>query len=98
MKSGVAKLTTVFSVLATFAGTLAFADDFAIHDGDTIVFYGDSITENMLYPNFVETYIVTRYPNLHVRFVNAGWAGDTVKGGGGGPINDRLTRDVIAQN
>ena len=71
-------------------------EPFSLHNGDQVVFYGDSITEQRLYTNDVETYIVTRFPQLHVHFVNSGWGGDTVNGGGGGPIDLRLQRDVIA--
>jgi lysophospholipase L1-like esterase len=69
---------------------------FAIKDGDRIVFYGDSITDQRLYTTFVETYIVTRFPALDVSFVHSGWGGDRVTGGGGGPIDHRLARDVFA--
>ena len=69
---------------------------FAIKDGDRIVFYGDSITDQRLYTTFVETYIVTRFPAVNVSFVHSGWGGDRVTGGGGGPIDRRLERDVFA--
>ena len=41
-------------------------------------------------------YSVTRYPKLDVRFVDSGWGGDRVTGGGGGTIDLRLERDVLA--
>src|ERR1700683_2295297 len=73
-----------FLVLAASA---AGADqDFSLKDGDTVVFYGDSITDQRLYTTLAETYVVTRFPALHVRFVHSGWGGDKVTGGGGGPI------------
>src|SRR5579862_638654 len=68
---------------------------FALHDGDRVLFYGDSITDNQFYPQFVENYVLTRYPNLKVTFLNYGWSGDKVSGGGGGDIEKRLTRDVF---
>lgn len=71
---------------------------FQIHDGDRVVFYGDSITEPRLYTAFVETYTVTRFPMLHVHFRDSAWGGDRVTGGRGGPIDVRLQRDVIAHN
>ena len=37
-----------------------------------------------------------RFPKMRVRFVHSGWGGDRVTGGGGGPIDLRLRRDVIA--
>jgi len=70
--------------------------NFYLRDGDRVVFYGDSITDQRLYTTFVETYVVTRFPRLKVSFVHSGWGGDRVTGGGGGPIDVRLRRDVIA--
>jgi lysophospholipase L1-like esterase len=69
---------------------------FALRDGDRVVFYGDSITQDGAYARFVEEYVRTRFPGWDVRFYNAGVGGDTVKGGGMGPIDARLERDVIA--
>jgi len=69
---------------------------FALRDGDRVVFYGDSITQDGAYTRFVEEYVRTRFPTWDVRFYNAGVGGDTVRGGGAGPIDVRLTRDVIA--
>ncbi|HTQ09462.1 MAG TPA: SGNH/GDSL hydrolase family protein [Fimbriimonadaceae bacterium] len=68
---------------------------FALHDGDRVLFYGDSITDNQFYPQYVENYVLTRFPNLRVSFVNYGWSGDRVTGGGGGDIEKRLSRDVF---
>ena len=69
---------------------------FHLKEGDRVVFYGDSITDQRLYTVFVETYVVTRFPHLLVWFVHSGWGGDRVTGGGGGPIDLRLKRDVFA--
>src|SRR5262249_36886356 len=69
---------------------------YALKDGDRVVFYGDSITDQRLYTVFVESYTVTRFPVRDVTFVHSGWGGDRVTGGGGGPIDLRLERDVIA--
>src|SRR5436309_14985939 len=82
--------------LLTFIALRACAEDFALKDGDRVVFYGDSITSQRLYATFTETYVVTRFPKLHVSFVHSGWGGDRVTGGGGGPIEMRLRRDVFA--
>jgi len=68
---------------------------FALKQGDRVVFYGDSITDQRLYTTFAETYVVTRFPRMNVTFVHSGWGGDRVTGGGGGPIDLRLKRDVI---
>jgi len=61
-----------------------------------VVFYGDSITDQRLYTTFVETYVVTRFPRMQVSFVHSGVGGDRVDGGGGGAIDLRLARDVVA--
>ena len=69
---------------------------FYLHNGDRVVFYGDSITDQRLYTVYTELYAVTRYPGLDVSFVHSGWGGDRVTGGGGGPVDLRLKRDVFA--
>src|ERR1700720_2506774 len=81
--------------LVAAASSAATAQDFFLKNGDTVVFYGDSITDQRLYTTFAETYVVTRFPELRVEFVHSGWGGDRVSGGGGGPIDLRLRRDVI---
>jgi lysophospholipase L1-like esterase len=73
----------------------AFAQQFALKDGDTVVFYGDSITAQRLYTRDVEEFLLTRYPKLHLRFVNAGVPGDSVKGGYAGTLEERVKRDVV---
>jgi lysophospholipase L1-like esterase len=71
------------------------AQDFHLQPNDTVVFYGDSITDQRLYTAFVETFVLTRFPQTPVRFVHSGWGGDRVSGGAGGTINERLARDVF---
>lgn len=70
--------------------------EFFLKAGDRVVFYGDSITDQRLYTTYAETYVVTRFPRTDVSFIHSGWGGDRVTGGGGGPIDVRLKRDVIA--
>ena len=47
-----------------------------LKDGDSWVFLGDSITHQCLYTQYVEDYVYTRYPKLHIHFHNAGVGGD----------------------
>jgi lysophospholipase L1-like esterase len=82
--------------LVVFIALQARSESFALKDGDRVVFYGDSITDQRLYTTFTETYVLTRFPKLQVSFVHSGWGGDRVTGGGGGPIDLRLRRDVFA--
>ncbi len=69
--------------------------EFYLRDGDRVVFYGDSITDQRLYTTFTETFVLTRFPDRKIDFVHSGWGGDRVSGGAGGPVDVRLQRDVI---
>ncbi|HXM42555.1 MAG TPA: SGNH/GDSL hydrolase family protein [Bryobacteraceae bacterium] len=88
--------TAIFGLLLAIFLRAAPPDGFYLHDGDRVVFYGDSITDQRLYTTFVETYVVTRFPRMKVSFVHSGVGGDRVSGGGAGPIDVRLARDVVA--
>src|SRR5438270_12355892 len=85
-------------LLLALLGPLAFglapcraADDFAVRDGDTVVFMGDSITAARTYGKIIENFTLLRFPRRKVRFVNVGIGGDTAAGG-----LKRLERDVFA--
>ncbi len=90
-------------MILTCCGTLALAacaasagaQQFALKDGDTVVFYGDSITTQRFYTREVEEFVLTRYPKLHVRFVNAGLPGDRVDGGYAGTMAQRVERRLL---
>jgi len=84
----------ICGVLAFAICATAFGQQFALKDGDTVVFYGDSITAQRLYTKYVEEFLLTRYPTVHVRFVNAGVPGDSVNGGYAGTMTERVQRDV----
>ncbi|MGC2301016.1 MAG: hypothetical protein WA476_19580, partial [Acidobacteriaceae bacterium] len=71
------------------------ASDFALHDGDRIVFYGDSITDQRLYSTFIEEYVLTRFPTWKVQWTQSGVGGDKVSGGAAGPIDLRIQRDIL---
>lgn len=99
MPKAISRILLISISLLTVArapSAVAKSEPFYLHSGDTVVFYGDSITEQRLYTMLTELFAVTRYPNLNVRFVHSGWGGDRVTGGGGGPIDLRLQRDVLA--
>ncbi len=90
------RCTYLISALFLSAGILLAQDGFYLKDGDRVVFYGDSITEQRLYSTFVESYVLTRFPQLKVSFVHSGVGGDRVTGGWAGEIDLRLNRDVFA--
>lgn len=70
------------------------AQSFYLHDGDRVVFYGDSITAQRFYTRDVQDFAATRYPGLRVEFQNAGVPGDKVNGGYAGDAATRVSRDV----
>jgi lysophospholipase L1-like esterase len=86
----------IFIVL-TMVCTVGQTQTLALHDGDRVVFYGDSITAQRLFTRFAEDFVLTRYPQLHVTFWNAGVPGDTVSGGYTGDRKARLARDLFPQ-
>lgn len=65
------------AVVALGALGTAEARDFFVQDGDRVVFLGDSITQQMMYPNYIEAYVLTRHPSWKLTFRNIGWGGDT---------------------
>ncbi|MBS1704557.1 MAG: SGNH/GDSL hydrolase family protein [Armatimonadetes bacterium] len=66
----------------------------SIKDGDRILFYGDSITEQLLYTTYVEVLVRTRRPQLDVEFFTSGVGGDCTWGGWMGDTATRVKRDV----
>jgi lysophospholipase L1-like esterase len=84
-----------FLALLVASARFAPAQQLALHDGDRVAFYGDSITAQRFYTRSMEDFILTRYPTLHLAFFNAGVPGDRVSGGYTGDVNLRLQRDLF---
>lgn len=62
------------------AGLLARCEaepTFFFKDNDSVVFLGDSITQQKLYTTYLEAYTLTRFPDATFHFRNVGWGGDT---------------------
>lgn len=78
------------AVLFVLVPATAPAGDFALRDGDTVVFLGDSITAARTYGRIVENYTLLRFPERRIHFHNAGVGGDTAAGG-----LARMDRDVL---
>jgi lysophospholipase L1-like esterase len=75
---------------------------FLLQPRDTVVFLGDSITENGRYIGYLEEYLHNYHPGYQVRFINAGWGGDRITFGkketGSPGALARLDRDVLAHH
>src|SRR3954447_3406823 len=71
--------------------TAAPANGFFFRDGDRVVMTGDSITEQHLHSNYVESFVQSRFPRWKLTFRNTGIGGDTATGG-----NRRAARDLLA--
>jgi lysophospholipase L1-like esterase len=86
-------LAAIVVLAAASAASPARAQDkFFFQPKDRIVFLGDSITEQYDYTNFIEYYLVTRFPSWDLVIFNAGIGGDTANGG-----NGRAARDVLSE-
>ena len=83
------KTRSVFFAMALVAA----AAGAATKDERTVVFLGDSITHQNIWPTFVERYLIEHNPELRYRFVNAGVGGDTAKN-----CLNRLHEDVAPYN
>jgi lysophospholipase L1-like esterase len=86
-------MKNLLAVIALVVGTVSTspaADFTPLKDGDRVVFFGDSITAQRHYTTYLEQYVRCRYPDLQVRFFNAGWNGDTAAG-----ALARMGRDVL---
>ncbi|MDQ2686491.1 MAG: SGNH/GDSL hydrolase family protein [Armatimonadota bacterium] len=98
MRKFLAAVGALFVLLPASAGAKP-ADNrsaFPFHNGDRVVFLGDSITEQRLYTTYLETYLLTRFPGWKLKFRNAGWGGDTsYLRTRGVPADQALRRDVL---
>lgn len=83
-KNSVAFLLGAFLV----AGRASMGEPFK--DGETVCFVGDSITHGGHYHEFIALYYQTRFPDRHIRYVNAGTSGETARGG-----LARMPEDVV---
>jgi lysophospholipase L1-like esterase len=72
--------TVVLAQVPFSAGTRASGGSFALHNGDRVVFVGNSLFENDLLYGYLELALTTRWPDRQVTFRNIGWTGDTVWG------------------
>ena len=64
-------LSTLFCLISIFPCL-----SLDLKDGQNFVFLGDSITHKGQYTQYIETFFITRYPDLQINFHNAGISGD----------------------
>jgi len=84
------------------SGSTTFDDGFYLKGGETVVFFGDSITQAGTYVEYVEAFLLTRFPEKRFRIVNRGVSSETISGTSEpdhDPVrpcaHDRFTRDVV---
>ena len=75
MKKTFMRLSAVAAAMVAALGVSAEP----FRDGDTVVFFGDSITHGGFYHEYVADFYTTRHPDADIRFVNAGIGGDNAK-------------------
>src|SRR5207237_312442 len=66
-------------LLLTVSG-LAAEGRFALRDGQRVVFLGDSITNAGMYVQYLDAYLVTRFPDQKFDLINLGLPSETVSG------------------
>ena len=81
-------LLFVFSASSLFAGTEKQTAPI-FRDQDKVCWVGDSITASGLYHSYIYLYYSTRFPSLHLSFVNCGISGDNASG-----MMGRIDKDV----
>jgi lysophospholipase L1-like esterase len=72
------RFSLVLLALLAAPRVTAAEDYFPLHDGDTWIMAGDSITAQHLHSNYFEAFCFARYPDITFRFRNSGVGGDTV--------------------
>jgi lysophospholipase L1-like esterase len=77
MSKSIVQIVQSLVLAIVFSSSIGRAADFLIHDGDRVVFLGDSITEQRLYTTYIEGYALSRHPDWKLSFRNVGWGGDT---------------------
>lgn len=96
----------ILAAVACLCAAAASAEEkFFLAGGETIVFFGDSITQNGQYINYVEAYLLTRFPEKSFRLINRGISSETISGTTEEDHDPprpwalpRFTRDIAALN
>jgi lysophospholipase L1-like esterase len=70
----------LLTLLLLLAPASAAKDRFFLKDGDRVLFLGDSNTQAGTYIQYLDTYLVTRFPERRFELINLGLASETVTG------------------
>ena len=88
---------------AVWTCSVRAGEAFFLKDGQTVVFFGDSITENGLYVEYVDAFVRTRFPAMRLRVFNRGISSETLSGTSEADHQprrpcalDRFSRDVAS--
>lgn len=83
-------------------GGCASTSPFFLKDGERIVFFGDSITENGAYVQYVDAFLRTRFPHLRFEVLNRGISSETIAGTSEADhtprrpdAHERFARDIV---
>ncbi|MGB7159925.1 MAG: SGNH/GDSL hydrolase family protein [Tepidisphaeraceae bacterium] len=78
------RLPLICALLIVSTGALSSADDtarpFELRDGDRVALVGGTFIEREQNYSYLETLLLTRWPDRKITFRNLGWSGDTVLG------------------
>jgi len=85
--ASLALLLVAFTGCARQSGPEAPAFEF--HDGDRVVYLGDTLIEREQYHGWLDVMFASRFPDHNISFRNLGWAGDTPDG------KSRLGRSLL---
>ncbi|MFP4056502.1 MAG: SGNH/GDSL hydrolase family protein [Candidatus Brocadiia bacterium] len=66
--------------LAALGGAAAAGEPCVLRGGETIAFFGDSITQNGGYVQYVDAFLATRFPDRQFRVLNLGISSETISG------------------
>lgn len=77
LRAGTSAICIAWSLFWTPASA---EEPFYLRGGEAIVFFGDSITQSGQYVNYVEAYLLTRFPDKQFRLINHGISSETVSG------------------
>jgi lysophospholipase L1-like esterase len=80
MKMNLKMMLTAGALLAGVVGEAKTVALEPFKDGDTVVFFGDSITCGGYYHQYLSDYYHTRFPEAKIRLVNSGVSGDNAGG------------------